>query len=116
MGSCCARVTLPAGAAVTQAMLGVTASTVGGQAAAMQLTVQGEASDGAAVYSPSENFAWREVTEAAVDWPIASWSAGTSYPVDVMDVVSEVVAQPGWIDGNPVALQLASEIKDYIAD
>lgn len=97
---------IPKGATITSAFLEVKAAAA--SSAAATFTIKGEKADGAIGYRTiAGDLASRPKTSAAVSWTPAAWTSGTAYRTgDLVGIIREIVAQPGWYQGNALALQL----------
>ncbi len=104
-------VTVPQGATVTAAYLQFTVDETGDKDTS--ITVQGEASDSAALFAETpSDISGRPLTTAAVTWTPAPWTnTGDAGPdqqtPDLTAVVQEVVDRPGWQSGNALAFVLS---------
>ena len=104
-------VTIPQGAMITAAYLQFTVDETSDKATS--ITVQGEASDNATVFTEAPNdISSRPRTTAAVTWSPAPWTQVDDAGADqqspsLTEVVQEIIDQPGWQSGNALAFILS---------
>lgn len=104
-------VTIPQGAVVTAAYLQFTVDETSDKGTS--ITVHGELSDSAAVFTEARNdISNRPRTTAAVTWSPAPWTqvddAGADQQSsDLTEVVQEIIDRPGWQSGNALAFILS---------
>ena len=106
-----AGMTIPAGALITNAYVQFTVDEV--KSAAVSLTVRGEKSLNAPIYTTAAfNVSSRPDTTASVAWSPAAWTpigaAGVAQRTpNLSAIVQEIVGQPGWASGNAIAVTVA---------
>ena len=102
---------LPAGAIVASA--NIQFSTDETQSEVTALTLRAQAADNAAIFTTSaNNLTARPLTAASVPWAPAAWATvGERGPFqrtpDVSALVREVIARPGWSNGNAMAFLIS---------
>jgi hypothetical protein len=115
--------TVPQGTVVTHAYLYGTCFS-NGSGTTVNWDIFGEATDNANVFSTAANYQGRRGTAAggaddthitthstAVNG-VSAWTAGTIYLLgDVTSIVNEILARPGWVSGNYLAL-FVDDLKD----
>ncbi|MCO6451001.1 MAG: S8 family serine peptidase [Caldilineales bacterium] len=100
---------VPQGATITSAHLEFTAESAdsgNSNSSAATLTIQGNAADTASPFigGVTYDISTRARTAASVDWAPGSWTAGTKYnSPGISAIVQEIVARPGWVNGNSMA-------------
>lgn len=100
-------ITIPQGAAITNAFITFTAS--GSDNNSENITIWGDDVDDAVAYSSSSNnISSRADTSASVTWSnVPSWSSGNTYDTtSFANVVQEIVDRPGWVSGNDLAITM----------
>jgi hypothetical protein len=101
-------VAVPQGATITAAYVQFTVDEV--STAPTALTIAGQAADDAATFV---NVRWdvssRPRTQASVAWTPEAWAlkgerAAAQRTPDLAPILQEIVARPGWVDGNDLVL------------
>jgi len=98
---------VPQGAVIASAAIQFTADEM--QSDATTLTLRAEAADNAAIFvNTANNLSSRPVTTSSVAWAPGAWTVvdergPLQRTPDLSPVVSEVIARPGWSDGNAMA-------------
>ena len=101
-------VSIPAGAAISQAYVQFTVDEVSSVAAS--LTLHGQAADDAPAFTTSSgDIGSRPTTAAAVTWSPAAWTAvGAAGPdqqtPNLAPLIQEIVSRSGWTAGNSLVL------------
>ena len=100
-------ITIPPGALITNAYLELTAED--SATAVSTITILGEASDDAAIFTTTRhNITNRPTTAASVAWSLPAWTSGQTYQSpDIAPLIQEIVNRPGWGSGQNLALILA---------
>ena len=107
---------IPQGAVITSAYFRLSVATpYEGNGA---ITVRGEATDSAEVFTTSNaNLSERESTDASVRYLQGDWREGESYASrNVKSIIQEIVDRPGWCGGNDMAFLLnASDSRSMLS-
>ena len=100
-------VAIPAGATITRAWIQFAADEA--QSEVTSLLVQGQAADNPGTFTTATgNVSTRPRTAASVSWAPPAWAlvgeAGANQRTpDLIEIVREIVARPGWASGNAMA-------------
>jgi hypothetical protein len=103
-------VSIPAGAELVEAYIQFTCDAINKNLNPFEVTVRAEASDNPAVYSLAvSNISSRSYTTAsaqwsgAPDWTVIGEAGLAQRTPNLVELVKEVMARPGWANGNPMA-------------
>ncbi|MHC4596535.1 MAG: discoidin domain-containing protein, partial [Planctomycetota bacterium] len=100
-------VTVPRGAAVTNAYVELTCDEVKGGTEHVSLIIEGELSPDAITFGPvGYDITNRPKTTAQVVWDVAKWtnSGDVDQTSNIAPVIQEIISQPGWVSGNALVL------------
>jgi hypothetical protein len=101
-------VTIPQGAAITNAWVQFKTNTV--DSSASSLVIQGQAADNPTTFTTSaNNLSARPQTASSSNWAPPPWTVqGETGPgqrtTNIASVIQEVVSRPGWVSGNALVL------------
>ena len=98
-------INIPVGMRIDSAYLEFEAADIGSDATSVRISA--EATDNAAPFSATPfDVTGRPATTASVQWDIPAWTTATEkhYSPDISSIIQEVVARPGWVENNSIAI------------
>jgi hypothetical protein len=109
-------VTIPQGATIVSAIVEVESDGADANDTC-NVTIYGDDTDDAAVFSTYADYVARADTTAHIHWDaIPHWFAGTHYQTpDISTVVQEIVSRAGWVSGNSMAILMDDNVSSVNA-